>query len=146
MNVRRLCCLLGIAVICMLPTAAAQAQVYGGYVGGPYYNGVPYSIYSQDTIPYFALHPPVYYSRPMSRPYGMSPFAYPPGAVLPPLPQPQMVINSYVGQGDALPPATSAAPAPKPLIIENPFVTGAKQPLLPPQPRPQSESLQPAKS
>jgi hypothetical protein len=28
-------------------------------------------------IPFFALHPPVYYSYPVARPYGYSPFAYP---------------------------------------------------------------------
>jgi len=28
-------------------------------------------------IPFFALHPPVYYSAPVARPYGYSPFAYP---------------------------------------------------------------------
>src|SRR4051812_12987664 len=130
MNVRQLCCLLGMTACWMIPTTPVQAQMYGGYVGGPYYNGVPYSIYSQDTIPYFALHPPVYYSRPMSRPYGLSPFAYPPGSMLPPLPQPQMVINSYVGQGDAFPPMSSApsAPPPKPKTIQNPFVTGVKEP------------------
>ena len=144
MNVRQLCCFIGMAACCMIPMARANAQGYGGYLGGPYYNGVPYSIYSQDTIPYFALHPPVYYSRPMSRPYGMSPFAYPPGSVLPPLPQPQMVINSYVTQGDALPPPASAASAPKPLIIENPFVTGVKEPASPSLPQPQIESPQPA--
>lgn len=27
--------------------------------------------------PYFALHPPVYYSAPVARPYGYSPFPYP---------------------------------------------------------------------
>lgn len=143
MNLRPFRCLLGLAACWMLPTATAQAQVYGGYVGGPYYNGVPYSIYSQDTIPYFALHPPVYYSRPVSRPYGMSPFAYPPGSVLPPFAQPQMVLNSYVTQGDALPPATPPSPPPMPKIIENPFFNEAKQPVTPSLPQPRAETLKP---
>ncbi len=34
-------------------------------------------------IPYYALFPPVYYSTPVARTYGYSPFAYPPGTVTP---------------------------------------------------------------
>jgi hypothetical protein len=144
MNVRRLCFLLGIAACWMLPTGQADAQMYGGYLGGPYYNGVPYSIYSQDPIPYFALHPPVYYSAPRSRPYGMSPFAYPPGSVLPPMAQPQMVINSYVAQNDSFPSQPPAAPPPMPKMIENPFVIGVKKPNEASLPQPQVESPKPA--
>lgn len=55
-------------------------------------------------IPYFAEHPPVYYSYPVARPYGFSPYALPPG-VLPVemnvAPKPQEIINPYFQpQGD----------------------------------------------
>lgn len=54
------------------------------------------------TPPYFALHPPVYYSHPVAVPYGMSP--YPIVSYSPmfrthherPTPEPQVVINPYV--------------------------------------------------
>ena len=52
----------------------ANAQ-YGGWCGSsPWYTG-----YSSEYVPYYAMHPPVYYSYPVPRPYGYSPFAYPPG-------------------------------------------------------------------
>ena len=44
---------------------------YGGGYSSPYASGrIP-------TPPYFAIHPPVYYSYPVPRSYGYSPFAYP---------------------------------------------------------------------
>ncbi len=45
-----------------------------GYFQG--YQGV-----NQRRIPYFALHPPVYYGQKVARPYGFSPFATPPAMV-----------------------------------------------------------------
>lgn len=50
--------------------------------------------------PYFALHPPVYYSYPVPRPYGYSPFAYS-GNVRTPeivseLIEPAIITNPYV--------------------------------------------------
>ena len=36
-----------------------------------------------NNVPYFALHPPVYYSYPVPRTYGYSPFAYPPYVMTP---------------------------------------------------------------
>lgn len=65
-------------------TASAQGPWgavggYGGYLpyGGLY--GGDWQMQSFDRVPYFALHPPVYYSYPVARPYGYSPFALPPG-------------------------------------------------------------------
>lgn len=49
---------------------------YGAYGNGNYYR-----------IPYYALFPPVYYSYPVARPYGYSPFAYPPGTITPEIEQ-----------------------------------------------------------
>ena len=73
------------------------------------------------TPPYFALHPPVYYSHPVAVPYGMSP--YPIVSYSPmfranyerPTPEPQVVINPYVedeAEGDAA--AEVTAPADEP--------------------------------
>lgn len=82
-----------VAVALVLGASAepAQAQVdgfgYGGYgalgyggIGGFGLLGLNGSAYRTGRIPtppYFALNPPVYYSRPVARPYGHSPFAYP---------------------------------------------------------------------
>jgi len=66
----------------------------------PHYGFSP-SAYSSNRIPtppYFAVHPPVYYSHPVRRTYGYSPFAYP-GTVLTPegdQSQPETIINPHV--------------------------------------------------
>ena len=39
--------------------------------------GSPYALGRIPVPPYFALHPPVYYSHAVPRTYGYSPFAYP---------------------------------------------------------------------
>lgn len=56
--------------------------------------------------PYFALHPPVYYSAPVGRTYGYSPFPYS-GNV----PTPEVIVESTV----------------KSKIIENPHAAPMKQ-------------------
>jgi hypothetical protein len=68
---------------------------FGGTFSSPYATGrIP-------TPPYFALHPPVYYSYPVPRSYGYSPFAYP-GIVATPevtevsAPEPEEIINPHV--------------------------------------------------
>jgi hypothetical protein len=58
-----------------------------------------YSIYTQDRIPYFAQHPPVYYSYVVPRPYGYSPYAYPGTVMTPeraPQAKPATIINPFV--------------------------------------------------
>jgi hypothetical protein len=86
-----------------------------------------------NNVPYYALHPPVYYSYPVPRTYGYSPFAYP-GYIMTPEgcePQPLEIINPHV------PPqpkpasvetdrAASVTTAPQPLVILNPFATPTK--------------------
>ncbi len=62
----------------------ANAQFLGG--GGGY--GLGFFNYSNNNLmvqrpPYYALYPPVYYSYPVARTYGYSPFAYPPGTMTP---------------------------------------------------------------
>ncbi len=72
----------------------------GGYGIGTYNFGGGMNYQSP---PYYAVFPPVYYSHPVPRTYGYSPFAYPPGTMTP----------------DVAPPTTGA-------IYMNPFVPQRK--------------------
>lgn len=76
---KRICLPLLVALAVSTSAASAVAQGYGF---GSYYG---YSSYSREYIPYFSQHPPVYYSYPVPRPYGWSPYAYPPGTMTPEL-------------------------------------------------------------
>jgi hypothetical protein len=84
-----------------------------------------------NNLPYFALHPPVYYSYPVPRTYGYSPFAYPPHVMTPEVveaPQPVTIINPHVPNAPQKQVKTetdrsAAISAPiEPLIVINPFV------------------------
>lgn len=120
---------------------AAHAQIgegcYGGGWGWGYDLGYLYNSLDYN-VPYFAAHPPVYYSYPVPRTYGYSPFAYPPTVKTPDVslgePHPVQIINPYVpkaketaggveDQSAATAPPTSTEP--QPLVIINPYVTGA---------------------
>ncbi|MGD0517991.1 MAG: hypothetical protein ABSA26_10695 [Thermoguttaceae bacterium] len=80
--------------------------------------------YSSENVPYYALHPPVYYSYPVARTYGDSPLPYPPGLsalqAYSSYPQPQMIKNEYVEE--ATPPMDQQYQTHEPLRISNPFV------------------------
>lgn len=107
---------------CPPPAAVAPnpyAMAYYGY-GFPRLGHTPYQ------VPYFAMHPPVYYSYPVPRPYGYSPFAYPPGTMTPEVvpSTPVIIQNKFV------PPKPAPAKAPKqvaqaPLRIANPYAMAA---------------------
>ncbi|HEX4145370.1 MAG TPA: hypothetical protein VHY91_17835 [Pirellulales bacterium] len=102
--------------------SSAQAQIFApsyGFAGGT----GPYNLYIQDTPPFYAMYPPVYYSQPMSRAYGWSPFAYPPGVATPQnqISAPMGVQTSAVYDSNATP-APAEAFAQAPLTIENPYV------------------------
>src|SRR5436305_2234169 len=60
---------------------------FGGvaFGGGDDYGWDVSELYRQlyNNLPYFALHPPVYYSYPVPRTYGYSPFAYGPEVMTP---------------------------------------------------------------
>lgn len=115
---------------------------FGGYGGFGYTTGdIP-------APPYFSVFPPVYYSYPVARPYGVSPFAI--GAYQPsqrfvyqsPTPEPQVVVNPYAttdaavaeeaAEAGVVEPATDAADEPTvdaaasywptPQVVINPFV------------------------
>jgi hypothetical protein len=86
-------------------------------------------------VPYYALHPPVYYSYPVPRTYGYSPFAYGPWVMTPDVtmaPQPLEIINPHVPSTKTNAPAkkddstAAASRQPEPLVILNPYVTTGK--------------------
>lgn len=106
----------------LLGLAPCNARAYGplgsGYLA-PWW-AAP-RVYTQEYIPYFAQHPPVYYSRPIARPYGYVPYAYWPGRPAPQVvvTQPVVVRNHYLA-GDAVDRlAEEAAPAGRRIV--NPF-------------------------
>jgi hypothetical protein len=85
-----------------------------------------------NNLPFYALHPPVYYSYPVPRTYGYSPFAYPPNVMTPEMVgavEPLEIINPHVESTEAKPtkstkPDRSAATSVRvePLVVINPFV------------------------
>ncbi|MEM7311583.1 MAG: hypothetical protein AAF497_00385 [Planctomycetota bacterium] len=99
-----------IAALMLAMPGQASAQCGNGYgfgaYGGPFGTGFggfgsPYATGRIPTPPYFALHPPVYYSAPVARSYGYSPFAYPGDVRTPDAPaagQAKVIINPYVEQ------------------------------------------------
>jgi len=76
-----------------------------------------------ERVPYYALYPPVYYSYPVPRPYGYSPFAYPPGTMTPepPEPKPLVIENRFVPK-KAVQSVKRDQVAAAPLRIVNPYV------------------------
>ena len=79
------------------------------------------SLYRRRMIPvppYFSLHPPVYYSGPVARSYGMSPFPYPGDVTSPP------VEELY-----------------KPAVVENPFVSPTEKKVEEDKPEPTDDSV-----
>ncbi len=111
-------------------TAQAQPgpypQAYGGFTWADGYGW--YWLYGRQRLPYYSLYPPVYYSYPVPRPYGYSPFAYPPGVATPEIKvrrvRPKKVTNPYVEDtrpGNA-PPRSAEVKR-----IRNPFVLPVAQ-------------------
>lgn len=111
------------------PSHACDGYGYG-YGLGYLYNSLDYN------VPYFAAHPPVYYSYPVPRTYGYSPFAYPPNVMTPDVvgesAVPVQILNPYVpssSDGQPKPDVDQTADSssqPQPLVILNPYVTTAK--------------------
>jgi len=107
------------------PRASAQGPS-SGFSG--YWYGPPYTFYQQEQLPYFSLHPPVYYSVPVPRTYGYSPFAYPPGLMTPDvqLGAPVEIQNPHVPKKANLrlapKPSADQSTRRQPKLIINPFV------------------------
>ncbi len=80
--------------------------------------------------PYFAKYPPVYYSHIVHRPYGVSPYAAPPGIVPVEMnaPAPVSISNPYFDQEIA--PAPSAMPESVEQVEANDDVTYTKNPYI----------------
>lgn len=107
--------------VCVIVVVAAWAAAGTASADWYFSNWWGYNTYSQESIPYYALNPPVYYSRPVMRTYGLFPFPYyaepsdPPSAVFA---EPRLVANRYVEQN----PTAVASVERQPLRIANPFV------------------------
>jgi hypothetical protein len=143
MNLQRILILAAALIAGSALANSAHAQCagygggYGGYGFGAWDVGRLYSVL-EDNVPYHAAFPPVYYSYPVPRTYGYSPFAYPPGVMTPEVeaPGPQVIDNPYVQPGaEEVEPAAEGASAdettsvsrePQPLVIINPYVNGGK--------------------
>ncbi|HJS09283.1 MAG TPA: hypothetical protein VJ809_16565 [Pirellulales bacterium] len=116
-----------IAAACLVQETAKADHC--GMWGMPWYTG-----YSREYIPYYSMHPPVYYSYPVPRAYGWSPWAYPPGTMTPEIlgemTGPQEIINPHVPPApEAKPTSTNnkttqhrAQQGPIPQVVLNPFV------------------------
>ena len=106
-------------------SASAQGYLYGGGT-----LGWPNGFYQDEHIPYFSLHPPVYYSRPVARTYGWSPWAYPPGVLTPAVTcEPAIIDNPHVEESSQPSrgvfrsnDADQQASRPAPRTVHNPYV------------------------
>lgn len=120
--------LLAAAVFWGISAGRAEAQIGSGFGwGGGYgYRMGLYGLMNTEPPPYYALFPPVYYSFPVARPYGYSPFAYPPGTMTPEPAHPvaKEVINSFVPRKSVSKEQDRTASAPR--VILNPFVEGRR--------------------
>jgi len=112
---------LGLITTCL----AGRTDAYWPYSAGQDWGYGYYSIYAHDYIPYYALHPPVYYSYQVSRPYGYSPFAYPPGTMTPRFETERLRIfeDSASVEQVATPEPQQTTSVPKRIV--NPYVSGA---------------------
>ena len=112
---------------------SAQAQTFGCYgaTGFAYpgffgYASNPYSLGQIPTPPYFSLHPPVYYSYPIPRTYGYSPYAYPGTKETPELVMPEVVSNPHATQGSEIDGTSNQAKVAQAQLIHNPFVRSSQ--------------------
>ena len=109
-----------VGMVMMLGASRASSQGWGVFPYASSCWGCGYaSVYATESIPYYALYPPVYYSYRVARTYGYSPFAYPPG-VLTPGSEPPRAIVQNVSPGTAG--ETDSQQGPQPLKIDNPYV------------------------
>ncbi|MCI0333220.1 MAG: hypothetical protein L0228_08365 [Planctomycetes bacterium] len=126
-----LICAAALGALSFATAKSARADCgYGGGCDWGYGYGYLYNILRYE-VPHFAAFPPVYYSYPVPRTYGYSPFAYPPHVMTPEIVgevKPLEIINPHVDSTEAKPAkaksdrsaATSART--EPLVVINPFV------------------------
>ncbi len=115
-----------IALLALSPTASACDGGCYGFGMGNLYNSLNYQ------VPYFAAHPPVYYSYPVPRTYGHSPFAYPPHFRTPDVIESSgpVMVNPYIPSSTETPTSDAGSDrgvshpqqsATAPLVVDNPF-------------------------
>ncbi|MCC6494142.1 MAG: hypothetical protein IT424_14105 [Pirellulales bacterium] len=143
MNLNKTALAVLLALSCLAATgnsAHAQCGYGAGFYGGFWDIGRLYGVLA-DEVPYYAAFPPVYYSYPVARTYGYSPFAYPPGVMTPDIDvvEPAVIENPYFngeqvpqpgsdetsGSAPPVDQTTSAARRGAPLVIINRHVQGA---------------------
>jgi hypothetical protein len=130
----------GILLVVLAFASATSVNAQGPYCGGGFGYGCanfPYGLYGNriNEVPYFSMFPPVYYSMPVPRTYGWSPFAYPPGTMTPEVEvaEGQDMVNPYVPQNkegqEARPTSVKVASLEtgnsKAQVVINPFVNAA---------------------
>ncbi len=99
---------------------STQGFPYPGWIG---YYASPYSLGQIPVPPYFALHPPVYYSAPVPRSYGYSPYAYSGDTRTPDVVQPQVIDNPHVEPKETVQRIGTKTVSAQ--VILNPFVSQA---------------------
>ncbi len=118
------------AGLALATTGAARADwpyTHPNYLGPTAFGvtGTMYGLGLVPTPPYYALHPPVYYSCPVPRSYGYSPFAYP-GCVQTPevdfLSFPEGAAPASPAKEEELPPVNPASKVARGRWIDNPFL------------------------
>ena len=129
--------ILSLVVGSCLLAATGNAQPCDGGAGGYLPLGYDYGAlyrHMSANVPHFMAFPPVYYSEPVPRTYGYSPFAYPPHVRTPEIVapvQPVTILNPYVEQTDAAeqadPDQTAQSHTVEPVVVLNPYVTTSRQ-------------------
>jgi hypothetical protein len=129
--------LIAAALVVGLGLASSASAQCGGYGVGNCSFGNLNAFGSSGTLygsgylpvpPYYAIHPPVYYSHAYYRPYGWSPFAQP-GYIAPAAlrPEPRMIVNPMVPRVKANPAVKDESNTARSELIVNPFfVQGQK--------------------
>jgi hypothetical protein len=95
-----------------------------GTWGTNWWGGYSFGLGYHEQIPHYALYPPVYYSLPVPRTYGYSPFAYPGWVMTPEVvdEKPATIINPHVPQPDAEEKPTALRVTSNVRVIANPYV------------------------
>jgi hypothetical protein len=124
-----------LTVCSSLATSPLRACDYGLPWFGYGYSGSLYGLGYVPVPPYFALHPPVQYSRPVAHAYGGSPFAARPAerVLVEPAPE-RWITNPFVSTATS---AAASTASPQPRMIVNPYYKKPAEPL--PAPPPASE-------
>ena len=137
MNIRIVLVVVAALACPLVGSGDAQAQCglnggcgYGMGYGFAWDVGRLYGVLANN-VPYYAAFPPVYYSAPVPRTYGYSPFAYPPGVMTPEVALAPVaakeIVNPYVTTPSDLEEpevdqVTSSNIGEVPLAISNPYV------------------------